>query len=193
MDEDFELKLSVPKPYKPSKSHKTLVDLAAETNHNMAERERFADASPGRMAEATLWTSTYTMLHFTLDLLVTHQYATEVEWSQILRRAIKAFPVILLLIYAFHPHPSPSSIPIPTFSRRFQFVLHQTSFFVASITAGAYLIHTTNVHPYYAIMKQVPPLGCLWVWSMIELDILPAVTSIVFCGVYLKMSGYSLT
>ncbi|RKF64778.1 putative deacetylase-like protein [Erysiphe neolycopersici] len=192
MDEDFELKL--PKPYKPSQSHKTLQDLAAEAKQKIEQREKVAEISLGRLTEAVLWTSTFTMLHFTLDLLVTHQYATEVDWTQILWRAIKAFPVILLLTYAFHPHPSPPSLlPLfPTFPRRFQFALHQTSFFITAITAGSYLVHTTNIHPYYAIMKQVPPLGYLWVWSMIELEILPAMVSVAFCGLFLKLGGYSL-
>ncbi|POS83203.1 hypothetical protein EPUL_003428 [Erysiphe pulchra] len=92
MDEDYELKLSVPLPYKPSQSHKTLLDLAAEAKQKTAEREKLEDISVGRLTEAVLWTSTFTMLHFTLDLLVTHQYATEVDWTQILWRTVKAFP-----------------------------------------------------------------------------------------------------
>ncbi|TVY38140.1 hypothetical protein LSUB1_G002849 [Lachnellula subtilissima] len=43
--------------------------------------------------------------------------------------------------------------------------------FPGSISAGSYLIHITNTYDYYAVMKQAPPMGCLWIWAVIELDL----------------------
>jgi len=69
-------------------------------------------------------------------------------------------------------------------------VLHQIFFFSGSVAAGCYLIHITNEHGYYAIMKQAPPLGCLWIWSVIELDVLWASASLLCCIIFLKYGGY---
>jgi hypothetical protein len=99
-------------------------------------------------------------------------------------------PVILLLFYSFHPHPSPS-ILLLRLPPRIQPLLHQFLFFISSITAGSYLIYITNMHGYYAVMKQAPPLGCLWIWSVIELDIFWATGSLICCGIFLKYGGYS--
>jgi len=43
-----------------------------------------------------------------------------------------------------------------------------------------------------AVMKQAPPLGCLWVWSVIELDLLWAVLSLAGAGLFLWIKGYSI-
>lgn len=49
--------------------------------------------TPGeeRVAEAVLWTVTIAMLHFTLDTLVQHQYAQELDWRRITIRTVQAF------------------------------------------------------------------------------------------------------
>lgn len=49
--------------------------------------------SPGaeRLLEAMLWTTSLAMLHFTFDVLVQHQYGTEILWRQICHRAVSAW------------------------------------------------------------------------------------------------------
>jgi hypothetical protein len=101
-------------------------------------------------------------------------------------------PVIFLLFYSFHPHSSPP-ILLPRLPARVQPVLHQLLFFVGSVSAGSYLIHITNTYGYYAVMKQAPPVGILWIWSVIELDLLWAVSSVGLCIAFLKSGGYSVT
>lgn len=50
-----------------------------------------------RFLEATLWTATMAMLHFTLDVLVQNQYGMEVQWDMIaFRTAIAWFGKIFL-------------------------------------------------------------------------------------------------
>lgn len=100
--------------------------------------------------------------------------------------------VILLIFYSFHPHASPSML-LPQLPRRIQPLLHQIVFFAGSISAGCYLIYATNEHGHYAVMKRAPSVGTLWIWSVIELDILWAVPSLVFCVGFLKWNDYSFT
>lgn len=49
--------------------------------------------SPGaeRFLEALLYTTTLATLHVTFDVLVMHQYGTEVKWDRILQNAGRAF------------------------------------------------------------------------------------------------------
>jgi hypothetical protein len=63
---------------------------------------------------------------------------------------------------------------------------------VASIAAGCYLIYVTNEFGYMAVMKQAPTVGCVWVWSVIELELPWAVLSLVAAGGYLWSKGYSI-
>ncbi|KAK4250631.1 hypothetical protein C7999DRAFT_38464 [Corynascus novoguineensis] len=145
-----------------------------------------------RVLETALWSVSLSMLHFTFDVLVQHQYSIDrVVWSRVLMRFGQALLVFGLLIYVLHPHPANPGL-IPGLSQRYQSAFRQTIFFVTSVCAGCYLIHITNSYGYMAVMKQAPPLGCLWVWSVIELELLWAVLSLAGAGLFLWIKGYSI-
>jgi hypothetical protein len=61
-----------------------------------------------------------------------------------------------------------------------------------SVLAGCYVIHITNTFGYMAVMKQAPPVGCLWVWSVIELELPWAVLSLAGTGTFLWQNGYTI-
>lgn len=62
-----------------------------------------------------------------------------------------------------------------------------------SSVAGCYLIHISNEYGYLSIMKQAPPLGCLWLWAVVELDLLWAVPSLAIAASFMWKQGYSVT
>jgi len=199
-DKNIKVKLARPDRSGPDPSRETLLHLAeerglfkqttAEDNQSSDESDPQDEPLVGRLGEAILWSISLTMLHFTLDVLVTHQYAVEISWPKLVSRAGQAFPIILFFFYIFHPHPSPSMLPL-RLPQRIQPILHQLLFFVGSVAAGCYLIYITNVHGYFAVMKRAPPLGCLWIWSVVELDLLWAATSLICCIGFLKWGGYA--
>lgn len=207
----MKIKLAQPDRSLPDPSEETLLSIAEQRGLLKIPREDGSgndDEPPtGRLADAILWSITLTMLHFTLDVLVTHQYAVEISWPVIIKRAAQAFPgialpktihhpstnkhiAILLLVYSFHPHPSPSVL-LPPLPSRIQYSLHQLLFLVCSIAAGCYLVHISNTNGYYAVMKQAPPVGCLWIWAVIELDLLWGTVSLISCVAFLKANQYA--
>ena len=209
-ENNVKIKLKQPDRSGPDPSEETLLSIAEKRGllkspDDGLKDENLDEPVIGRLAESILWSITLTMLHFTLDVLVTHQYAVELSWPVIVKRSAQAFPsmpttyhyyhlltklVIILLFYSFHPHPSPSVL-LPRLPPQIQPLLHQLLFFVTSVSAGCYLIHVSNTYGYYAVMKQAPGLGCLWVWSVIELDLLGAAASLLCCIGFLKLGGYS--
>ncbi|KAL2261529.1 hypothetical protein VTK26DRAFT_3995 [Humicola hyalothermophila] len=145
-----------------------------------------------RVLDTLLWAVSLTMLHVTLDVLVQHQYSIDrIVWPKVSTRAVQALLVFLMLVYVLHPHKSNPSL-LPGLPPRFQSVLRQSIFFVTSICAGCYLLYITNSFTYLAVMKQAPPVGCLWVWSVIELELPWAVTSLAATGAFLWQEGYSI-
>lgn len=58
-----------------------------------AERDEDPVLSPRaeRVLEALLWTATMAMLHFTFDVLVQHQYGTDIKWPEVWVRAARAW------------------------------------------------------------------------------------------------------
>ncbi|KAI0976350.1 hypothetical protein F4678DRAFT_221927 [Xylaria arbuscula] len=204
-----EIKLAQPDRSDPSEQ--TLLDMAQERNlfeqadqHPANRRKRSEDddddddndgdqLSPTaeRIMDTLLWTVSLAMLHFTLDVLVQHQYAMEISWPQIVTRALVALAVFFVFFYVLHPHAS-SNVLLPGLPLRFQHPLRQAIFFVASTVSGCYLIDISNNYGYLYIMKRSPPLGCLWVWSVIELDLPIAVTSIAIVTGFFYYGDYSL-
>lgn len=96
-----------------------------------------------------------------------------------------------LLFYTLHAHASNPTL-LPGLPARYQPILRQTIFFVTSICAGCYLIHITNTYGYLAVMKQAPPVGCLWIWAVIELNLPLAVLSLAAAAAFLWQGGYSI-
>ncbi|GAB1320878.1 hypothetical protein MFIFM68171_11088 [Madurella fahalii] len=145
-----------------------------------------------RVLETLLWAMSLAMLHFTLDVLVQHQFSVNrVVWPKVWMRAAQALLVFGVLIYALHPHPSSPTL-LPGLPTRFQPLLRQAIFFASSLCAGCYLIYITNMFGYLAVMKQAPSLGCLWVWSVIELELPWAVLSLAGAWAFLWQNGYSI-
>lgn len=169
-----------------------------------------------RVLETLLYTVSLAMLHLTLDVLVQQQYALEVEWFKIIQRALQAlmgmlFPqlpcpslsassltclscllaVFTALVYALHPHAAATTV-VPGLPQRFQNNARQAIFLAIGTAAGCYLIYITNRYSYIAVLKQAPPLGCLWVWSIIELNLGLAVASLAASGLFFWQGGYTI-
>ena len=165
-----------------------------------------------RFLEALLWSVSLAVLHTTFDVLVQHQYAIEISWHGIVLRSLQAlcgacasflptilavpltlFAVFFFLIYILHPFAShPTFLPTRLVPARFQGPLRQALFFVVSLGAGCYLIHITNTYGYMAVMKQAPSLGCLWIWAVIEMDLLWAVPSLAVIAAFVWLGDYSI-
>ncbi|KAI1326655.1 hypothetical protein F5Y16DRAFT_224251 [Xylariaceae sp. FL0255] len=194
-------------PDRSGPSDKTLLDIALERdlfqqadqdprNRNKPDEDNVNEdeALPPlaeRIMDTLLWTVSLTMMHFTLDVLVHNQYAASYTFTEITLRALTAFGVFVVLFYVLHRHPT-SPVLLPGLPLRFQDSLRQAIFFVTSTVAGCYLIHVSSTYSYLAVMKQSPPIGCLWVWSVIELRLSMAVPSLAIAAAYFYRGGYSL-
>ncbi|EEY21656.1 conserved hypothetical protein [Verticillium alfalfae VaMs.102] len=144
-----------------------------------------------RIMDSLLWTVSLAMLHFTLDVVVQHQYGIDIDWHAIILRALQAFAALLVLFYVLHAHPSKPTF-VPRLPLRYQDPLRQLLFFTMGVTSGCYLIYITNTFGYLAVMKKAPTLGCLWVWAVIELPLGPAAASLVICAAFLWQGGYDI-
>lgn len=195
------IKLSQPDRSKPSS--KTLLDLYEEKKALLEQGQPFdpkyedglirdeggnileaglGDGEPiGPLGNAFFWSVVLGMLHFTLDVLVYSQYRQEIEWPPIFRRTATILPVLFFLVYILR---SETASRYPK--------LKQAFFLVVSVAAGCYTIRVANMYDYYAVMKQAPPLGVLWIWSVVEMELPFAAASVVVDLVYLWWKGYSM-
>lgn len=205
--------IKLKQPDRSGPTDKTLFDIAQERNlfKQAAAKERKNNRQNGeraegdedddeeegippgaeRILETLLYTVSLTMLHLTLDVLVQQQYAIEIEWFKIIQRDLQALMVFTALVYALHPHAAATTV-VPGLPQRFQNHARQAIFLAMGTAAGCYLIHITNKYSYIAVLKQAPALGCLWVWSIIELNLGLAVASLAASGFFFWQGGYTI-
>ncbi|KAG5965871.1 hypothetical protein E4U58_002668 [Claviceps cyperi] len=166
-------------------------DSESDSGGNSNNDEPLLSPRAERILDAALWTVTIAMVHFTLDVLVHNQYAREMEWSAMAVRTCRAWGVFLFLFYFLHPF-TPNAPLVPGLPSRLQHPLRQALFFATSVVAGCSLIHITNTYGYLATMKQAPPLACLWLWAVVEVDLVWGCVSLLVAAGFLRLGGYDL-
>jgi hypothetical protein len=130
----------------------------AKARGSSASAPTAADEEPiGPVGDALLYSTSMAVLHLTLDVIVYSQYREDIIWGEIFKRAGTALPVFILLVYLTHVD----------LSYRFP-LLRDLTFFSGSVAAGCYLVYSANKHGYFNVMKAAPPIGTLWIWSVVE-------------------------
>ncbi|MCJ1250837.1 hypothetical protein MMC30_008065 [Trapelia coarctata] len=132
----------------------------------------------GPFAQAIFLSITLTMLHFTFDVLVHQQYRQSIAWDIIIQRAALTFPILATLVYMLHS--------------RAQKIWAQVLFLGMSVGTGCYLTYASNEEVYFAVMKRAPPLGTLWVWSVVEMRLEAAILSVAAVGGYFWWGGFKM-
>lgn len=141
----------------------SIVTTVINPDGSLSDPTEIAGISAGSVStpylDVVFYTINLILLHFTLTVLVHHQYASERPsiWGLILSSTVFSVAPWLILLLVFLLHPRSSDLPI------------QLLFAVISIGAGFWLVYATNDEPYMAVMKKAPALGTLWVWAIIEL------------------------
>ena len=197
-------------PHRSSTGQKTLLEIAAERqllagsskeNTSVVTTSINPDGSLSQIDESAasaaegdedistpyldvfLYTSTLTILHFTLTLLTHHQYDSEPPKLIPLFLSSTVYsptPLILsLLVWILHPRASSPFV--------------QMSFAVLSIACGAWLVRATNDEPYMAVMRKAPALGTLWVWAVVESKWEVAAAGLGIVGSWSWWNGYGFS
>lgn len=177
-------------PSKESALNTSVVTTSINPDGSLSQTEESAaNAAEGDEDTSTpyldifLYTSTLTILHFTLTLLTHHQYDSERPKLIPLFLSSTVYspaPLILsLLVWILHPRASSPVI--------------QILFAVLSIACGAWLVRATNDEPYMAVMRKAPALGTLWVWAVVESRWEVAAAGLGIVGSWSWWNGYGFS
>ncbi|KAH6642277.1 hypothetical protein C7974DRAFT_98587 [Boeremia exigua] len=134
----------------------------------------------GAVGDAILYAVSMTALHLTLDVIVYNQYREAILWNEIFQRAAAASPIFALLVYLTHLE-QPNRFP----------TLRNLAFLTGSIAAGCYIIWSANTKGYFYVMKAAPPVGALWVWSVIEMSLPYAAVNVVAVAAYIWWNEFN--
>jgi hypothetical protein len=166
---------------------KTLFELADERQRelNKGKPGRRSDGTVdddvaiGPLGDAILYGISMMALHLTLDVIVYSQYREAILWDEIFKRAARAAPVFVLLVYLTHVQ----------LALRFP-IARNIAFLAGSVAAGCYLVYSANNYGYFYVMKSAPSVGALWVWSVIEMSLPFAAANALAVIAYIWWNGF---
>ncbi|EGG04099.1 uncharacterized protein MELLADRAFT_108727 [Melampsora larici-populina 98AG31] len=145
------------------------------------EEEEESDTLPlwvDRAFDTFLWTIPFCTIFICLDVAIHAQYGQEVSFNTELKRLVNVAPSLIVLIH-FTLH-SPKHL----FTR---FTL-----FGLSAIGGSYMVFVMNKYSYLLVMKQTPALGTLWIYSVVRMDLIDAVISLVIVAGWCWVKKLSL-
>lgn len=165
-------------------------DTVTAGNHDsdlVDEREENDSIPP--VVDTLLLSFPLACLHCTLAFLAAHQYSQDIYFKELLwDSVVVAFPILSFCIHLAHGHlvrlPSITTLgrqpPDPTNTLSVEgsitavlksvFPPRTVFFLPLAVYFGAAVVHMTNESPFYAIVKQTPALGTIWVWCILEMS-----------------------
>lgn len=130
-------------------------------------------------------------VHFTLAVLCMHQYAQELKFGPLLKEtALRALPTLTLLIHLFRGHLL--RVRVSEGVRTAVLLLRSVCYLVVANVAGCYLLMLTNDRGYYAVMKNAPGVGAIWIWAVLEMGLAGALGGVAGPAGYGWYKGYRM-
>ncbi|KAF9913875.1 hypothetical protein BX616_009406 [Lobosporangium transversale] len=144
-------------------------------NGVLGHRHGDTEVQPDYIFEGIFFSIPTTCLFIVMDILVHRQYGETYSGPDALRKVIKIFPAILIMVYFSNKHKAHK--------------LTQAAMFIVSIICGCYFLHTMYRSPAMGIMLRAPGVITILVYCIVQLHLLPAVISLALCGLYYQFGN----
>ncbi|KAI8930294.1 hypothetical protein BC831DRAFT_440026 [Entophlyctis helioformis] len=140
-------------------------------NQGPSRKDAAHDQEP-HVLVAVLMSIPMALFHGMLDYIVHHQYGflDKFTWRHVASRQLPLIPSLVLFMYVT--------------SRVKHSKVAQLLFAVAAVAAGNTLIYYTTVDETFGAMLKAPGLAVVWVYLVIQMDILPAILSLAGSLIY---------
>lgn len=106
----------------------------------------------------------FSFLLLMMEILILHQYGKNASLSAIMDRMIPGVPIMSIFIFYTTRYKQ---------RRRMQFF-----FFLLSALVGSRMIYIINHASWLTNLKQCPPLATVWIYTIVQLDLGPAVAAL---------------
>ncbi|KAG0250776.1 hypothetical protein BG011_008111 [Mortierella polycephala] len=150
-------------------------DRSKATHSHGHHHHKHDDAERDYIFEGIFFSIPTTCLFVVMDILVHRQFGETYGGSDIFHKVIKIFPAILIMVYFSNK------------SKNSKFT--QAAMFVISALCGCYFLHTMHRSPAMGIMLRAPGIITILVYCIVQLNLLPAMISLVICGLYYKFGN----
>ncbi|KAI9001165.1 hypothetical protein BD414DRAFT_473821 [Trametes punicea] len=114
-----------------------------------------------------------------MEILVHYQYGRKPSYVTLRDRMLSGVPIIAVFVFYTNRYKR---------DRRMQIGL-----FWLSCISGTRMIWLLNRGNWLTVMKQSPPIATAWIYAIIQLDLGPAVLSLIAAATYTWYMGFKLT
>ncbi|KAH8999293.1 hypothetical protein EDB92DRAFT_1833448 [Lactarius akahatsu] len=111
-------------------------------------------------------------------ILVHFQYGQQPSWDIITNRMLSSVPILAIFIFYTNRYKH----------RRWA----QAGFFILSVLSGTRMIYQVNYSNWLLNMQQCPPIGTIWVYTVLQLDLGPAALALSTVAVWVWWTGARL-
>ncbi|KAG8764324.1 hypothetical protein FRC15_007686 [Serendipita sp. 397] len=120
----------------------------------------------------------FSFLYVGMDIMVKQQYAQHPNFREELEQYLSAIPILALFIF---------------YSNRYKpKLLLQIAMSLASVASGCRLVYIINKSPFGIVIQQAPPLGVIWVYTIVQLHLAYACLALAAVFVYVRAYGMKI-
>jgi len=152
----------------------------AETKPKDADEQSDEPFSPfcNEIFQSILFIIPMSSLYVMMVILAHRQYAQEVTVSLLVEQLLSSIP--LLSVFIFYT------------TRYKQDLRMQIALAILSVFSGSRLIYVVNRTNWTIVMRQCPPLGTMWVYTVVQLDLIKAVAALAAVAAYVQWAGLKI-
>ncbi|KAL1946569.1 hypothetical protein VTO73DRAFT_14673 [Trametes versicolor] len=113
-----------------------------------------------------------------MEILVHNQYGRHATFDALRDRMLSGMPIIFVFVFYTNRYKTDKRM--------------QAAFFWLSCIAGTRLIWLMNRGNWLVVMRQCPPIATAWIYAVVQLNLAPAVLSLVVAATFTWYKGYKL-
>ena len=164
-----------------SKEAKPLIDLSQDQQwdiinktgvlHKIQDQKKEEEEEPHALI-AAIMSVPMTLFYAMLDYVVHYQYdfLKEFTLTYVLTRHLRVLPTLAIFIYVT--------------SRLRHYAVAQWLFCICGALTGCFLIYVTTQDETYGSMLQTPGMAVIWIYLVIQMDMLPSLVSLLATALY---------
>ncbi|OJT13339.1 hypothetical protein TRAPUB_10105 [Trametes pubescens] len=113
-----------------------------------------------------------------MEILVHNQYGRHASFEALRDRLLSGVPILFVFVFYTNRYKADKRM--------------QAALFWLSCIAGTRLIWLMNRGNWLVVMRQCPPIATAWIYAVIQLNLAPAVLSLVVAATFTWYKGYKL-
>ncbi|KDN53141.1 hypothetical protein K437DRAFT_271924 [Tilletiaria anomala UBC 951] len=130
--------------------------------------------------DVIIWTMPFGFLFLLLDIMIQQQYAQHPSFLGEMTKMLANVPILGTFVYITMPKKGKDQ------------PLLQAGLFLVGILSGCSFLWVMAKSDWEVVMRRTPPLGTVWVYSIVRLHLFPACVSLAIVAAFVRFADLNL-